>query len=157
MGQAELALRLENTEDQIFLRRLYCAIRWPELAPLPWSDAQKSTFLLQQFVLQHLQYETNYRHAEFNVIELNHEPVGRLYLDRGESEHRIVDISLLPERSGGGIGSTMLDRLIDEARVLQKTLSIHVDALNPARRLYVRKGFCDVEQRGPYWLMELRF
>ena len=42
----------------------------------------------------------------------------------------------------------------DEAAALARGVSIHVEASNPARRLYDRKGFREVGQDGPYIRME---
>ncbi|QNQ10179.1 GNAT family N-acetyltransferase [Sphingomonas alpina] len=147
-------LRPETAEDEPFLRRLYVAIRWAEVEAMGIPDEARRPFLEQQFSMQRSHYQTHYHDAEFSVIEADGAPVGRLYLFRGTRDHRIVDISLLPETSGQGIGGTLLDRVMAEAAALGRGVSIHVEGFNPARRLYDRKGFREIERRGPYWLME---
>ena len=88
------------------------------------------------------------------MIEDGGEPIGRLYVARWEDEIRIMDIALLPEHRGHGIGTALLRALLDEAAEAGKRLSIHVELNNPARRLYERLGFAPVEERGVYVLME---
>ncbi|MGY4397189.1 GNAT superfamily N-acetyltransferase [Sphingomonas sp. UYAg733] len=146
--------RLETAEDEPFLRRLYVAIRTPEVEAMGLPEQMQLAFLAQQFSMQRSHYRTHYHDAEFSVIEIDGAAVGRLYLFRGNRDHRIVDISLLPELSGKGIGGALLDQVMDDAAALGRGVSIHVEGFNPARRLYDRKGFQEVEQRGPYWLME---
>lgn len=154
MTTPDFTLRAETAEDEPFLRRLYVAIRTPEVEAMGWPEEMRQTFLEQQFSMQRSHYRTHYHDAEFSVIEADGAAVGRLYLFRGRRDHRIVDISLLPEFSGKGIGGALLDQAMTEAAALGRGVSIHVEGFNPARRLYDRKGFQEIEQRGPYWLME---
>ena len=116
--------------------------------------AMRVAFLNQQFDLQRHHYQTHYDDAQFSVIEVDGTPVGRLYLWRGSRDHRIVDISLLPEWSGKGIGGAILDSVRNEAAAARRSVSIHVEQFNPARRLYDRKGFREISEDGPYWLMK---
>ena len=81
------------------------------------------------------------------------QPAGRLYVARWEDEIRIVDIALLPEFRGRGLGSALLADLMAEADAAGKPLSIHVETNNPARSLYDRLGFEVAEDRGVYLLM----
>lgn len=81
--------------------------------------------------------------------------VGRLYVDRWTREIRIMDIALLPEHRGAGIGTRLLRELQEEARAAGKALSIHVEKFNPALRLYERLGFRAREDKGVYLLMEV--
>ena len=67
-----------------------------------------------------------------------------------------MDIALLPEHRGAGIGSAVLRGLLAEAAAAGKPVRIHVERLNPARRLYERLGFAPIEDKGVYYLMEWR-
>lgn len=124
-----------------------------ELAVTDWSDAQKAAFLQMQFDAQHSHYQKHYAGSEFLVIERSGAAVGRLYLARWASEHRIVDIALLPEHRGGGFGTALLRDLLDEASLAGKAVSIHVEKFNPALTLYRRLGFVPVAEEGAYHLM----
>src|SRR3954451_10362612 len=94
--------------------------------------------------------------ASFDVVLVEDEPVGRLYVDRREDEIRIVDIALLPEYRNRGIGSGLLGDLIAEADRVQKPLTIHVERFNRALRFYQRLGFHEIADRGVYLLLERR-
>jgi ribosomal protein S18 acetylase RimI-like enzyme len=107
-----------------------------------------------QFAAQDCEYRRNNPNATFDVIELQGRPVGRLYVDRRPTEIRIVDISLLPQFRGGGIGSGLLEPLMREAAVSGRSLTIHVEITNRAENLYTRLGFVEAARQGPYRRME---
>ncbi len=81
-------------------------------------------------------------------------PIGRLYVLRGEKAHNLIDISLLPEWTGKGIGSRLLDGVLAEADAASLPVTLHAAVNSPARSLYARKGFVDVRLDGMDWLME---
>ena len=147
-------LRPARAEDRDVLLRVYASTREEELRLVDWSDEQKAAFVRQQFEAQDAYYREHYDPVTFDVIEVDGEPAGRLYVARWDEEIRIIDIALLPEHRGRGIGTELLRALLDEAAEAGKRLSIHVELNNPARRLYERLGFAPVEERGVYLLME---
>lgn len=140
--------------DLDFLRRLYASTREEELAQVPWSDEEKAEFLRFQFDAQHKHYMEYFPDAEYQVIELAGKPIGRLYLDRRDDEHRLIDIALLPEHRGDGIGGGIMRDVLEEAAAARKLVRIHVERNNPAMRLYERLGFNNIEEQGVYYLME---
>lgn len=142
-----------STEDMGFLSALYASTRADELAPLPWSGEQKAAFLDMQFQAQHSHYLKHYPDALWLVLERAGKPVGRLYLEYWPSEHRIIDIALIPEVRGQGLGAALLRDVMDEAAQCAKTVGIHVEKANPAMRLYQRLGFNTVEDKGVYDLL----
>lgn len=150
-----VSVRPEREEDIPFIRRLYCEMRWAELAAVQdWSDEQKIGFLAQQYEAQRQHYARAYYDAEFLVIERAGEPIGRLYLYRGDPKDiRIVDIGLLIAARNHGLGRAIIEAVFDEARAGGRTVSIHVEVFNPARRLYDRLGFVEEGEHGPYRLM----
>jgi ribosomal protein S18 acetylase RimI-like enzyme len=149
-----VTLRSIRAGDMPFLYEVYAGTRLHELAPLGWSAEQQAAFLHQQFDAQHRYYQANYAGADFQVILLGGRPIGRLYVVRWDDEFRIIDIALLPEYRNAGIGSRLLDDLLNEAAQAGKPVCIHVEKVNPALRLYQRLGFSIVEDRGVYWFME---
>jgi ribosomal protein S18 acetylase RimI-like enzyme len=151
-----LSFRPIAETDLPFLTDLYASTRDEELAPVPWTEAEKQAFLRQQFEAQHHHYMTYYGDADFLVVEKDGAPIGRLYIVRWPAEHRIVDIALVPDWRGRGIGTAVLRDLCEEAGEAGKAVSIHVECYNPALRLYRRLGFAQVEDKGVYLLMEWR-
>jgi GNAT superfamily N-acetyltransferase len=147
-------LRSATADDLPFLFRLYASTRQEELAPVGWPPDVQEAFLLQQFEAQHRWYHEQYAGASFDVIEVDGELVGRFYVARWERSIRVVDISLMPTHRGRGIGGALLSRLFEEADRDGKPVSIHVERVNPAQRLYERLGFRLAEDKGVYLLLE---
>src|SRR5947209_5408468 len=106
-----ISLRRIKPEDDPFLARVYASTRAEELAVTGWSDEEKAVFCRRQFDAQAAHYRENYPGASFQVIESDARPIGRVYVARWEKEIRIVDIALLPEFRGSGIGTKLLREL----------------------------------------------
>lgn len=148
-----LALRWMTDDDLPFLAELYASTRREEVARTPWTPEQREEFLRWQFDAQHAHYQEHYPDCEFLVVEQGGDAIGRLYVDRWPEEIRLVDIALLPEHRGGGMGTNLLHALLDEGRREGLPVSIHVEANNPAMGLYQRLGFEHVDTNGVYHLM----
>jgi ribosomal protein S18 acetylase RimI-like enzyme len=147
-------LRPITLSDEAFLCRLYASTREDEMALVDWDDAQKKAFLEMQFNAQHTFYMEQFTEAAFDVILLDGEPIGRLYVDRRPDEIRIIDIALLPEHRNRGIGSRYMRALLAEGAAAGLPVRIHVEQYNPAMRLYNRLGFQKIDEHGVYHLME---
>jgi ribosomal protein S18 acetylase RimI-like enzyme len=151
--QRGLTKRTMTNADLPFLSALYASTRADEIAPLPWNEAEKSAFLAQQFHAQHTHYLEHYPDAHWLVIEQAGEPVGRLYLEWWPSEIRIIDIALMPQSRGDGLGRALLEDVMVLAGKDGLAVGIHVEKTNPAMSLYLRLGFDVVEDKGVYDLL----
>jgi ribosomal protein S18 acetylase RimI-like enzyme len=149
-----ISLRPITPADEPFLARLYASTREQELAQTNWSDEQKAMFCRMQFNAQTTDYQRNYPDASFQIIERGGVAAGRLLVLRTDEKIHVIDIALLPEHRGAGIGTKFLRELQAEAKAAGKPLSIHVEQFNPARRLYDRLGFQQIEEKGVYLLLE---
>ena len=110
------ALRPETEADIPFLRKLYISTRWEELAPIvDWTAAHKIAFLESQFGFQRHHYYTYFPDSEFAIIEQNGTPAGRIYIDRQETLLLVIDIALLPEWRGHGVGTALMNAVCAEA------------------------------------------
>jgi len=152
--QPATSLRPTQSEDLGFLYDVYASTRFEELQQTPWSDDQKSAFLRMQFDAQHQWYHGRFADAQYQVIELDGAPVGRLYVERTGDMVHIIDIALMPAYRNRGIGSAHLHALMDEAADANLPLRIFVETFNPARRLYDRLGFRVVSEHGVHLQME---
>ena len=141
--------------DLAFLRNLYASTRQEEMEQSGWPQEEIDLFLSQQFHAQHVHYQQHFSGAAFDLILHEGEPVGRLYLEERDDEFRIIDIALLPQSRGKGIGGSLMQDIIDHAFSREKAVRIHVESNNPAMRLYERLGFQFLEDQGVYHLMEL--
>jgi len=145
-----VALRPVEPGDREFLFRVYASTREEELALVPWDALTKDAFLRMQFAAQDSHYRQHFPGATFDVVTVDGVSAGRLYVDRGDTEIRVIDIALLPDHRGRGLGTALLAPILEEG----KTVSIHVERENPARRLYDRLGFVEVAEDGVYLLLE---
>lgn len=155
-GKHGIAYRPMADEDLPFVADLYASTRAEEVAQTGWPAAQQAAFLAQQHRAQHLHYRNVFPDAEWLIVERDGEPIGRLYLDETGDRVMLIDISLVPAARGAGLGGAILADLMAAAGAAGKWVSLHVERLNPARRLYVRHGFTLVSDKGIYLEMEWR-
>lgn len=150
----EITFRPMSDADQELNYTIYASTRAAEMTLVPWSDAAKETFLRFQFQAQKTHYDEHFPDAAFDLILVDGLPAGRLYVDRRDDEVRLVDIALLPEHRGRGVGERILREILAEGEEKGLLVRIHVEANNPAMRLYRRLGFEKIEEQGVYHLME---
>ena len=151
-----ITFRAIEPQDEGFLLKVYASTRAEELERVPWNDAQREAFLRMQFAAQHQHYRERYPGAAYEIIFVNQEPAGRLYVARLDGEFRIVDITILPEYRGGGVGTSIIKGLLAEASESGKPVRIYVESFNPSLRLFERLGFTRIDEHGVHFLMECR-
>jgi len=101
-------------------------------------------------------FEKGLAHAEFSVIEQDGEPVGSIGLTHGLDSLHLVELQILPEYQGRGLGSALLRAQIELAQRLQKRIALRVLLQNRAKSLYARHGFLVTGQDDTHYLMEWR-
>jgi ribosomal protein S18 acetylase RimI-like enzyme len=151
---ASLSLRPAQAADEAFLRQVYASTRAFELQQVPWTLEQKAAFCDMQFTAQDSYYRATFVTAQFLVIEQNAVPAGRLYVERQDDEIHIIDIALMPEHRGRGIGTYLLQKVMQEGQSIGKKVTIYVERYNPALSLYQRLGYELVKEHGVHYLME---
>lgn len=147
-------LRPFRADDQEFLFRLYAGTRRHEIAAFGWPEAQQQAFLRMQFNAQQRWYEMSYGQADHQIIEHDGAPIGRLMVLRQPTSVLLVDIALLPEFRGQGIGGELIRKLIEECDQQKLPLRLQVQRVNPAQRLYERLGFRNTGEDQMYFQME---
>ncbi len=93
--------------------------------------------------------------AEFQIIELQSQPIGRMIVLRQPGSWHLVDISL-PEYRAHGMGGEVIRSLMRECKECGAGLKLQVLNTNPARRLYERLGFIRTGEDQIYTHMEFR-
>ena len=158
LHHSKLSLRPVTHRDEDLLCALYASTRTAEMERVPdWTAEQKEQFLHMQFLAQHTWYQQNYSGACFWIIEFRGEPIGRLYLHTNYQHHsmRIIDIALFPGWRNQGLGSQILEEITVFAGAQNKSVTIHVESFNPAKKLYQKLGFRFISAtNGVYHLME---
>src|SRR5688572_33213884 len=99
------SLRPAQPDDEPFLYELYASTRKEEISSYGWDAAQQGAFLTLQFTAQRRHYEMAYPDAEHRIILIEHLPAGRILIFRTQQEILLVDIALLPDHRGHGIGT----------------------------------------------------
>lgn len=155
-ARLELTLRPVSDQDWTFLAILYASTREQEVAQTGWPVEMQRAFLLQQHEAQNRHHAIAYPQAQRTIIECQAKAVGRLYWSEHERALHIVDIALLPEFRRHGFGAAILADLIDHAAGHGLAITMHVAKDNPARSLYERMGFEQVEDRGLYDLLRAK-
>ena len=134
--------------DQPFNLFLYGTTRTRELDRTTLTEEERNAFVRQQFEAQHQHYTNHFPNADFHLIEKNAKPIGRIYIDRRPAEIGLMDIALLPEFQGQGIGGIFMDMLKSEAKDAGLPIVLHVEINNPdAYRFYERHGFLPIEDQ----------
>jgi ribosomal protein S18 acetylase RimI-like enzyme len=151
---AGVVLRPATPDDADLLYRIYASTRAEELALLPWDAAMKAAFLRMQFDAQHRYYHDVYPAASYDLIVCGDVAAGRCYVDDGDAHVLVIDLALLPEHRGHGIGTALLEQILRSADTSGKPARIHVERTNRAQRLYGRLGFKQIGDDGVYLLLE---
>jgi ribosomal protein S18 acetylase RimI-like enzyme len=154
VAPAGVTLRPATEADRPFLLEVYGAARAEELDQVAWPEGQREAFLSMQFAAQDVEYRRMNPAASFDVVEVDGRPAGRLYVDRRPGDIHVIDIALLPEHRGSGLGTLLVGRLLEEAAASGRTVGIHVEIHNRAARLYERLGFVVVAEQGVYRQLE---
>lgn len=126
------------------------------MAACGWDSAQEQMFLKLQFTAQRRHYDIAFPDAAHKIILSDNRPIGRTLVFRTECEIRLVDIALLPESRGSGIGASLIRGLFEEAKQAGKPVTLHVGKLDRAARLYKRLGFSITGDTGTDYKMEWR-
>lgn len=149
-----LAFRPMTDGDLPFVAELFASTRAELFAALP--PAMREGLVARQHEAQHRHYRAAWPDAEWLIVELGGEAIGRLYLDSSGDAFHLIDISLVPAARGGGLGGAILSDLVEAARRSGRRVSMHVEHSNPALRLYAGLGFTLVEDKGVYLELEWR-
>ena len=148
-----ISLREATPEDQPFLLEVYASTRLDELEGFGWNEDQKRAFIQMQFLAR----ERSYPRAGNRIILLNGRPVGRMMVDRNETEILLRDIALLTEFRNAGIGSRLIKDLMKEATAARKPILLHVVSTSPAVRLYERLGFARTSDEAEAAYLEMKW
>ena len=141
-------LRSAVSGDAEFLFGVYASTRSEEMAITGWTTEQQQVFLRSQFAAQDRHYRAFHPAACFDIVQAQGKDAGRLYVDRSAAQLHVLDIALLPEYRGLGLGRALMRGLLVEAAAGCGKVVLHVERHNPALHLYRRMGFTEVADQG---------
>lgn len=142
----EFELKSIDIETEIELFEVFKECR----SDLSWvtgfSETEKNQYLKTQFELEKTQFVTFYPKAEYYMVIKDNKCIGRLYIDYGENDIRILEIGLIEKYRNRGIGRSIIKNIIAKASEHNKSVSLQVSWFNEkALKLYEELGFFVVE------------
>lgn len=138
-SRAAPSLRRATADDESFLRRLHAETH-PEFgSSLPPTVA--AGIVGQQFELRERQYRDRHPAMVDHVIEVGGLPVGRLTTAEWDGSIVVVDIAVLPDVQGSGVGSAALTHVLAQADAEGVAVVLSVAADSRAVAWYERHGF----------------
>jgi ribosomal protein S18 acetylase RimI-like enzyme len=136
-----LSLRCIGSEDQDFLNALYADSR-PELQALRSDPDTFASIIAMQQQMQYKGLTQRFPNAQYWLVLSQSEAVGRLILDWGDHDLRLVDIAIVSAAQRQGIASALLKALQQAASRCGRNMSLTVSQTNaPAQALYLSLGF----------------
>ena len=144
-----IAIRGATPDDEAFLRQLYASTRIDEFKWLS-VDQQIDSLITMQYDIRQAQYEAAYPDAESSIVLLGEQPIGRMLIQEHEREFVLVDIAISPEHRSAGIGTHLVQQLLNRAARADKAVRLQVFKTNPAQRLYAKLGFAEVGEQSMY-------
>jgi ribosomal protein S18 acetylase RimI-like enzyme len=152
-----LTLRPCLPADDAFQLAVYTSTRAAELARVTWPEAEKQQFVHSQFAIQRQAYRQQAPQAEWSIIEYEGQPVGRLIVEQRPHELGLMDVALLPDYRGRGLGTHVIQEVMERAARLGLPMRLYVEVDNArAQRLYERLGFRRLSETGMHLHLEWR-
>jgi ribosomal protein S18 acetylase RimI-like enzyme len=90
------------------------------------------------------------------IILLSGTPIGLLKVSKDEECWDLIQIQIVPEKQGSGLGSGILKKLLAEAVQANACVKLSVLRSNRARRIYERLGFKVVGENAHAYEMQFR-
>ncbi len=80
--------------------------------------------------------------------------IGAINFEIIDDAIKIYRIEILPNYQNKGIGSVILDKMIEKSKDENKNIELRVFKINPAHRLYSRKGFKIFKESDTHFYMK---
>ena len=150
----DIGFRRVTAKDRDFLFEVFAQAREDDIAAMGWTPQQKAIYLDHQFKAQHSSYRKKFPRASYQVVTVDGDPAGRLYVDRRTDEIRILDLSLLKNFRNQGVGTELVGQLCGEAREKGHVVGVHIPRGSRAMRLAARLGFeCRIEAENSNYML----
>jgi ribosomal protein S18 acetylase RimI-like enzyme len=135
-------LRPEGLPDEAFLRRLILDTIAGELGASAWPEPMRTHLLDMQYLARRHSRGAGLPETSSQIIQADGADAGWLVTTDLPHEVRLVEIMVLPERRGQGVGTTAIRQLLAGATAARKPVRLSVNVTNRAAiALYERLGF----------------
>ena len=137
----ELNLRPASERDRAFLYALHCSTMRAVIEQTwGWDDAG-----------QRANFQRRYDVYSVSIIEAESRSVGSLWLEQKPDSLYIHDLQVAPPRQGWGIGTAVIEMVIEQGASCGLPIVLSVLPANPrAMRLYERLGFRVTQVEPPF-------
>ncbi|HXA30823.1 MAG TPA: GNAT family N-acetyltransferase [Acidimicrobiales bacterium] len=142
-----LVLRPRTDDDESFLYALYAETR-DDVLGFGWGPAEVQGFLAMQYRARERAFTANHPSARSDIVVVDGQAIGRLLVDCRSTAIHLVDIALVAEHRGNGIGTALITTLIEEALLFDRPLHLTVRTDSRALGLYQRLGFVSLASPG---------
>lgn len=142
----------DDADDRAFMRQLFGTLE--SMQHLSALGPAAEQMIDMQLNIREQQYRVSFPNAAFQLILLEDRPVGRIVVDRTEGQWHLVDIAVLPECRGNGVGTQVVGNMLQAAARAGQSVGASVLTSNVgARRLWLRLGFVVTREELDYtWL-----
>jgi ribosomal protein S18 acetylase RimI-like enzyme len=135
-------LRPEGPRDEAFLRRLILDTIAGELGASAWPEPMRSHLLDIQYAARRRAHGAGFSESSSQIIQTDGADAGWLVTTTLPDEVRLVEIMVVPERRGQGVGTAAIRQVLDAAAEAAKPVRLAVNVTNRAAiGLYERLGF----------------
>jgi ribosomal protein S18 acetylase RimI-like enzyme len=150
-----VTLRPESQQDEPFLRSLIYATIAGELGASQWPEPMRSHLLGVQYSARRQLHRANFPAAVSYVVDVDGADAGWAVVTPMPHEVQLVEIMILPELRGQGIGTATIREVLANAGAAGKPVRLNVNLTNHAAiGLYQRLGFRRIEGDEVQQLME---
>ena len=137
------SLRPATADDYDFLRWLHRAtLREYVDQTWGWDEYVQATLFRERF-----------DPSRDQIVLVDGQDAGVLRVERREAEVFLASLLIAPAYQGRGVGTAILEDLKAEAARAGVPLSLQVLKVNPARRLYERRGLRVTAETATHYLM----
>ena len=91
--------------------------------------------------------------ARIQIVVVDGHDIGALTIEDKEDENYLAGIYILPDWQNCGIGTAIIQDLLDHSREAGKRVGLQVLKVNPAQLLYERLGFEIYDESVTHYLM----
>lgn len=150
LDKGKINFRPITEKDESILYDIFLSSR-PDLYQLVLTNDSFSTNLIkQQFELSQSYMNKDELSSRY-LISYEDEVAGKVFLRHGDTVDEIASIALLPKYRNMGIGSYVIEKIINNATENKKKIKLQVAWYNDdAKRLYERLGFREIRNHGVY-------
>ena len=139
----QISFRLARENDIDFLYSLHVATMKEYVNKTwGWDETFQEDIFRKKFIFSQIQ-----------IITLAGNDIGMIFLEERNKDMFLRVIEILPRHQRQGFGTTIIQKIIDDAARQRKEVRLRVLKVNPAKQLYDRLGFAVIEETSTHYIM----